>query len=122
MILIISSLFIGLVYYLYTSNSSNENKTKNDLKFVLTSILRAIVLYSLFSFIIAYLIVNYKEYHPHSMIGLLYPILLLFGAIFSFVLTVILIYSDVENVNKKLIYCLPLYPLLFFGVVYLILG
>ncbi len=114
MILIIGAFFIGLIYYLYTSDSLNENKTKYDTFFVFKSVLRGAVLYGFFGFIIAYIIVNYKEHHPHAMVDLLYPILSLFGAIFGFVLTVILVYSSIKNVNKKLIYCLPLYPLIFF--------
>ncbi len=120
MILIIGAFFIGLIYYLYTSDSLNENKTKDDISFVLKSVLRGIVLYRVFGFVIVYIIVNYKEHHPHAMVDLLYSILSLFGAIFGFVLTVILVYSSIKNVNKKLIYCLPLYPLIFFFLGYLI--
>ncbi len=91
-----------------------KNKTHKENKFLFTfrTILKGLLFYSLIGCFMAYLIIVFfigEQDHPHSMTGLLYVWLGLFGAITGSVLGLILALSNKANINKKLVIYSPLF-------------
>ncbi len=108
--IIIAILFVGFVAFLF----QEKQKIKpQKYTYVFFSIIKGVVLYGLFGYLIAYVILLMKDsHHPHSMIGLLYVFLPLFGAGFGSLVSVANLLFFKKNINTILLYFLPVYPLL----------
>ena len=101
LVIIIETILLACIIRFYRLKAKNNVLNKTPL--VIYTLSKAIFIFSLFGFILAYIIISRRENHPHSMIGLLYIFLPTFGTILGLLLGLIFLFFKAKHTNKLLI-------------------